>query len=458
MKEWIMKHKTAISTGFALAILIGVTVVYSQQKAQSSSAQKIAALKDLRDSGVLTEQEYEANVAALKASAPAQPGPAAGQASGRAAKASWSTTRKVEIPDPQYQMTAYTLDIPSNWKFAGMIARDGGCHASGAALKFTVLSPDGLTAMVRLPGVTWTWTTSEQLQKIMAKSCPAIDIDSASSFLVNIAVPNMRPNAKIVSVQPLEAEAQATLAKQLEQQKEQNAKTAAMFHQSPQQMTLDGARVRVQYDRDGHAFEEEIGTIVGCFTTHQNAMYAMPASDKRTCTSRGEWLTRTPKGQLDAFLAMPQVKELGKTLAINQAWDMRMAQDQKAAFDRFEAANNAAFQANLKANQATFDQRIQNQKQFDANLRASTDRAMAQDRARQDAIDASAHKMALYAGDQQEFRNPSTGQVIQASNQYSHQWISSDGSTLIQTNDHTYDPNGLVYPVQQSWSELVPKQ
>ena len=83
---------------------------------------------------------------------------------------------------------------------------------------------------------------------------------------------------------------------------------------------------------------------------------------------------------------------------------------------------------------------------------------MAQDRARQDAIDASAHKTALWANDQQEFTNPNTGQTIQASNQYNHQWISSDGSTLIQVNDHTYDPNGVVYPVSQSWSELVPKQ
>ena len=65
--------------------------------------------------------------------------------------------------------------------------------------------------------------------------------------------------------------------------------------------------------------------------------------------------------------------------------------------------------------------------------------------------------MALYAGDKQEFTNPNTGQTIQTNNQYSHQWMSSDGTTLIQTNDHTYDPNGQVYPISQSWTELVPK-
>lgn len=63
----------------------------------------------------------------------------------------------------------------------------------------------------------------------------------------------------------------------------------------------------------------------------------------------------------------------------------------------------------------------------------------------------------LQSLNQQEFRNPATGEVIRASNQYNHQWMSSDGSTLIQSNDPTYDPNGQVYPVSQSWTELVPK-
>jgi hypothetical protein len=35
--------------------------------------------------------------------------------------------------------------------------------------------------------------------------------------------------------------------------------------------------------------------------------------------------------------------------------------------------------------------------------------------------------------------------------------MSSDGTTLIQTDDHTFDPNGQVYPVSQSWTALVPK-
>ena len=111
----------------------------------------------------------------------------------------------------------------------------------------------------------------------------------------------------------------------------------------------------------------------------------------------------------------------------------------------------------MRNSEAQHQQLLANGRAFQAQQAASTQRALANDRAQQAAIDESAHKTAMYSLDQQEFRNPNTGQVIQASNQYNHQWISSDGSTLIQTNDHTYDPNGQVYPVSQSWSELVPK-
>jgi hypothetical protein len=439
-----MRHRNAVIIGLAVVVLVGLMVMHARQKAHTRSVARSAtspAIPDLAPRAAAAETSGES-----------------ASDSGHIENASWPGTRKVDIIDPQYQMAAYTMEIPSNWKFAGIIARPSGCHATGAGggLKYTAESPDGLTAMVRLPGVTWSWSTSEQMRRIAEQQhCPNIDIDSAASFVVNIAIPNLHPRAKIISVDPLPPEGQAALAKQLENQKQQNENIAPQFR--PTSVTLEGARVRVQYERDGHAMEEMIVSVVQCTVRHQNAMFASPASDTRTCTSRGTSMERAPQGQLDALLEQPEYKALGKTLTINSAWDYRAAQDQMAQFQQFQAANNARFQANLRANQARFDQRIAQQKQFDVNLRASTDRAMAQDRARQDAIDASAHNMVNYSLDRQDFKNPNTGQTITASNQYNHQWISSDGSTLIQTNDHGYDPNGQVYPVSQSWSELVPK-
>jgi hypothetical protein len=375
-----------------------------------------------------------------------------------AAQVSWSGTRKAEIADPQYQMTAYTLDVPAGWKFAGTIARDPGCHAAGPGLKFTIQSPDGGTAMAALPGMTWTWTTSASLKKIMeSQHCPAIDIDSAAGFLVNIAVPNLRPQAKIIAVLPLAPAAQASLADQLQKKRQQNAEMAGRYGQKPQKLSLDGARVRIQYVRDGQAVDEQLLSVVDCLETDFGAMFAQPAYMRRLCTSRSIIIDRAPQGHLDALLDAPQLASLNKSLQINHDWDNRLAHDQAAAFQKFQAANNAQFQANMQKSRDDNARLLANGKAFQDNMRASTDAAMANDRARQNAIDASAHATALHSLDRQEFKNPVTGQTIEASNQYSHQWMSSDGGTLIQTNDHSYDPNGQVYPVSQSWTELTPK-
>jgi hypothetical protein len=376
----------------------------------------------------------------------------------QAASPSWSSTRKAEITDAAYQMTAYTLEVPAGWKFAGAIVRDPGCHSGGAGLKYTMQSPDGLTAVAVLPGMTWSWTDSASLQKIMeTQHCPPIDIDSAAAFLVNIAVPSLRPNAKILSVQALKPEGQAAIAAQLEQSRRQNAQMAARFGQKPQQLSLDGARVRIRYTRDGQAIDEQLVSVVECTESQFVALYAQPAYRRRLCTSRNIVIMRAPQGRLDEFLDAPSLQSLNKSVQANPAWSERLARDQQAAFQKFQAANNAQFQANLAKGRQDNAQLLANGQKFQQNLRASTDAAMANDRQRQNAIDASAHATALYSLDRQEFKNPATGQTIEASNQYSHQWMSGDGSTLIQTNDHSFDPNGQVYPVSQSWTELVPK-
>src|ERR1035438_6801949 len=185
MKEIVMKHKIAAMAGLALVGLIGAGVLYSQQKVHPSAAQqeKIAALKELRDSGVITAQEYDSKVQALQASSPAA---SATSAPAHGSKMAWSSTRPVEITDPVYQMTAYTMEIPAGWKYAGIIARPLGCHGGGAAIKFTAQRPDGMSATSVPPGGAWTWSGSANMQKIMEQShCPGIDIETAASFLEN---------------------------------------------------------------------------------------------------------------------------------------------------------------------------------------------------------------------------------------------------------------------------------
>jgi hypothetical protein len=453
-----MQRKFAVLARLGLVALIGAGFSCGQQQTLSPADQaKLTALKQARDSGALTAQEYDTKVQAIQAAASPATSPAKPPTSH--SKISWPTgTHKADLPDPVYQMTAATLEVPSGWKFAGTVVREPGCHSSGAGLKYTAQSQDGLTAIVLLPGSAWSWSSDAGMNKIMeAQHCPGIDIDSAAKFLINIAVPNLRPKAKVLEVLPLLPQGQAALTEQLRKAREQNAAMARQYNAKPQKLTIDGARVHVQYDRDGQPVEEMITSVIDCNESTMPGVYKQPPYQQRMCSSRNVVVVRAPQGRLDELQALPQYQDFLKGFQINADWQNRLTRDQQAAFQQAQAANNAQFRANLKAGQDFNDRLVENAKAQRAATQASTDASMARAANTQAAIDASAHATANYSLDRQSFTNPSTGQTIEASSEYNHQWMSSDGSTLIQTNDHTFDPNGAVYPVSQSWTELVPK-
>lgn len=368
-----------------------------------------------------------------------------------AANTSWSGTRKAEVQDPVYGMTAYTINVPSGWKFVGKILRPGGCHPApvlAAALSYVSESPDGLTAFAQLPGVSWTWTSNGS--NMMGPKCPSnIPIDSAAGLLLNIAVPNLLPHATSVEIKPLSQTNQDAI-------KNNNLQRASQFRSLGRQF-LDGARVVVEYQLNGVAVEESLFTLIDCTESHAMPMPRgvglppAPGYTKRSCSSRGTIIFRAPKGHLDEL-----IKNAPPQPAINPAWDSRVINDMRNAFQKFRADNEAQFEANQQYFAEQNQQMLNRAKQFDANLQNSTNHAIANDRDRQAAIDNAAHQTSLYSLDQQTFINPSTGQKIEASNQFNHQWMSSDGSTLIQTQDNTLDPNGSVYPISQSWTELIP--
>ena len=363
-------------------------------------------------------------------------------------------TQKETVVDPAYGMTAFTIEVPAGWKFAGMIWRPGGCHpppTPAAGLSYTAQSPDGSTAYVTLPGVSWSWSSNGT--NIMGPKCPSTtNIDSAAGLLLNIAVPNLHPNAKKMTMVPLAKGAQESIAAQ-------NEKLAAnrnAYGLKGGRQFVDGAQVRIEYERNGHAMEEAEATVVDCLEAPVAPMplgfgRSRPGYTKRTCSSRGTFIKRAPKGHLDELMTHSIPPQ------INPEWDQRVIQNMKAHFQQFQEASNRQFQQNMAHFKAQGEARLAAGRAFQQSLKEGTDRALAADRAQQAGIDTAAHAQVLQSLDRQEFRNPATGQIIQASSQYNHQWMSSDGSTLIQTDDHTFDPNGSVYPVSQSWTELVPK-
>jgi len=92
-------------------------------------------------------------------------------------------SRKVEVQDPQYHMTAYTLELPSGWRFGGTIVRDTRpCHGGGPELKSTMQGPDGTSAVIFLPGGAWNWTADPAAFYSLVKvGCLPSDLATAAT-------------------------------------------------------------------------------------------------------------------------------------------------------------------------------------------------------------------------------------------------------------------------------------
>jgi hypothetical protein len=376
-------------------------------------------------------------------SASGQSGTAGGTSSGRSSSVSWSSTQKINVPDPLYQMTAYSFDAPAGWRSAGVLTRTRGCGATGASAKFTEVSPDGQTAIVMLPGVSWSWTDDPVAQRnAAAQNCPVIALESAADFLVKMAVPNLRPNAKIVAVLAPDSATQAAM----QQQRELGIQLARQRGIPPPKGVLNGARVRLQYERNGQPVEEIMEAVISCYEVQF-------AHVSRNCSSNGEFVVRAPQGHLDELLALPQLMRLIAAIKANPDWEQRMARDQQAKFHSDMAASNAKFQQGQRDSDQFFRQMRANGAAQQQRVVDSTNRALANDQQKQAAIDDAAHKGALSALDQKQFTDPNTGKTIVGSSQYNHQYVNPDGTVMVQQNQ----PMSHAQAVSEGWNELEPQ-
>jgi hypothetical protein len=200
------------------------------------------------------------------------------------------------------------------------------------------------------------------------------------------------------------------------------AEVAKQYGGPPLTVTLDGARVRIQYDRDRQPVEEMITSVVECT---QNAMPLganRAAIRTRRCSSRGVGITRAPVGHLDELIT--RYKDLYKSAKANADWQSRSQEDDMAALQHAVDSNSPRAVA-------------QGDHEF---LRAP----------KADPADDSP----LYP---QEFRNPDTGQVIRTSREYNRQWHAREGTEYLETWGPMNDRRLVKVPFSQIWVELVVK-
>jgi hypothetical protein len=365
-----------------------------------------------------------------------------------AAAATPPGTHTVTIVDDYFQIPAGSVAVPNGWRFAGTVMRVPGCHGSPfLSLEYSIASPDGVSAVVALPGATWQYSTSPQMQNIMAhNACPGVNVQTAADFLADVVVPSLRPGATIIKLSPGGA-----LVKQTVQAMQSGAQAA---NQRP---SITGAAVRIQYDRGGHVVDEELSSVVSCSDLHSMAMFAAPASTTTTCSTYGISLARAPPGHLDEFLNGPAFGQIFSSTKTDNVWFHRMISEQNARFQIATADFNRIAAGNLAQLKAEGDARLERAQAFDKQLASSTQSSMNNAQAAQDARTAAAHRVVNLAADRSDFINPATGQILSLDYNATRSWGSSDGRSVVLNSDATYDPNGSVIPVQSSWVELIPK-
>ena len=368
--------------------------------------------------------------------------------------------KSVEVTDPQYGVVALRMSIPAGWHFAGTVVRPQGCHANGASLKFTAASPDGAMGFAQLPGVQWSTSRVG-----VPPGCSPVNLQSASEFLVNIAAPNLRPGSVVTAILPPTPERAAQLAQLQNQRIAALNRMASQYGQrNSSTFHADGARVRVKYESNGRPMESQINAVVNCTDG-----FSPMSGRTRTCTVDAITMSYAPAGRLDTLVQSAFYTNIGREAQTSPQWEQRLANESNTQFQGM-MAGNAANQRNVMAAGAAAGAARQqshaaNMQQQAANSQTHREEAQAQqdlyrdhnrnEATRQDIVHGQAQQTIRFAGDQALFHDPSTGRQIVANNDYNHQWVSGDGQTLLQTNDHSYDPNGNIG--NQTWTELVPR-
>jgi hypothetical protein len=199
--------------------------------------------------------------------------------------------------------------------------------------------------------------------------------------------------------------------------------------------------------------EEIFWASISCreMDTPAYPMLHRAATERHICSSLGTAIRRAPQGKLDPLI--------GKVLPppeIDRQWDGEVSRRMQQQFAAWQKQNDDTFRAIQNHFKEVNNQMQVNHEAFMAQQKSSFDNAMAQDRATQGAIDHAAQMQVRDSLNRQLFVDPNTGRKIETSNQYSHSWISSDGQSVVLNSDPTLDPNGLVDPVRQSWTELIP--
>jgi len=490
-----MKDKFATTTLAVILLAASVSTGYGRQQQGSTAAQqKIEALDDAFRNGLLTQQEYDAKVRALKKAAAlkdalnnglltpeeyraklnalnvARDSGSAGQGNGEAAPVDFGPMKTVEVMDPLFNMVAETLQIPASWNFEGTVIYLPGCEVPTYTLAMRAYSPDMLYGFQLTPKLHfYSAEDSRALPHGPGPDCKALPPISAADF-GNFYSIRMRSGSEVDSVEPAPEEAEFKASVE-GQNPELAARAAARGFSDPPVNRGEMKRLHIHYDLNGHAEEEYLNVRmavwdrVGTFPVYPRGQVMRILRGHHFESVASVVGLRAPQGQLQAYMALYEA--IGKSIKVNQEQVQRPDAYMTEIVNRNIAASwavhNSMMQQNaaqMAANSANAQNFINNMNTQFANHEAYINNSNAQFNAHQATVLGEVDRRGRQTQDvcdhilnQQYFVNPTTGQTTTQSNQYNHTYSNGSGNqTILQTNSGT-NPNAVL---PGYWNELQP--
>jgi hypothetical protein len=365
---------------------------------------------------------------------------------GLAADPGYLRLKRAEIIDRhgfEKPMPAFSVLIPTDWKFDGEVryAQGVGNPEDLARLAFRATSPDGRLAIEMFPGWTWTWADDPMMRQAMqnqnamtarmggARSEIGPPM-SARDFLTRVAVPRLRPGAKVMGTEPIPDLDQA-LQGQVKQ-----AQTMAAQAGVQMRLKADQARARIQLTSAKGPAEEWITAIVYVRATAMPSMNPatgqMVQSAMYQSSAESLFGLRAPPGELPTHEKL--FHAVVSTARVDPVWQGRVTQVQL----NMQAANV---------------QGARDRSRIIAQSAEDTRRTIKEGyEARQKSEDRNAERWSDAMRGLQTYRNPSTGEDVKLDNSYAHAWASGDGEYVL-SNAPGFKPGQVL---QGNWTELQP--
>jgi hypothetical protein len=392
-----MNQNTAVKIGIALALLTAIACSQS-----NIDPQKKAALDNAFQAGLLTQDEYNAKLRALSTNAaPAKPS----AQSASLPNGNWTI---VTISDPMFNMPAYRVRIPSDWKFEGAVVRTA---CEGPQLVYRAESPDGTTGVQVMPKVHWVYSQNNQVLQQSNKACSVHAPVPALKQAPEIAAA-ARPHPEIVNVEPWTVPGSAEFDAKLNAASENQAR--AYGNPNPAaHTTSDAARVRIRYNYQGHA-EEELMTISTATTDEPVAVMGGGYGNQSGWahalrTDIFVSAVRAPQGKLDALLPSLQKGILVQMVA---EYDQAVLAFNAQQFQKVQEMSRRMFQNTLQQGEISHQQLMASHNsymQWQQGEYAKHNAQFAQEMMQKDANN---KNFVDYVSNQTYYMNPETGGTV----------------------------------------------